>query len=655
MASDEDGEMRSARVEEESTERSSLPSWLVDENGEVHVPETLEDGSTALHWAALANRPDVARAVLAAGAAVDARDKDSRTPLILAVRLNNVAVMEALLQGGAPLRSRDKEGFTALLYAVGESSTRGDPTPVTKLLLDAAGHSARELIAKEGALLLAINAHKRNAKLLNLLLSHGANLHARAGPHQRQALHFAARWGCDLLIGPLLAAGADLHAVDDDGMTALQLAVANDHRNAMIELLAFGADMFAHAGKSIPAHDLAPRGGKARAALARASHQLWEADPAAYDRKWEEWYGQQGPWKSFRYCLQNGASCSALELAGSVLLPPLLLAAAVTLVLWLLGRGGRRRRGRRQRSAGAALLACADGSWQWLMALPAVVAAVRDFINDTLFPARAAPAPEPEQQPRPPAAQASTGARRRRNAGAGGRTRVTQQPQEQPADRPAPIPEASAQAEPATLEDAVAEPCAAEPAATEPASKPSTAEPSASEPSGSEPSATASKLESAVSPEPSPEPRAEADAVVQTAKAPEPAVGPEAFPFLFPVPVPADDPAAALPSPPTPELAPPATPLPAPPPPPPQPQPEPPSPPSSPPPPQQHEPEPEPEEASGPQCAVCFDKPLQGIFIPCGHMAACVPCGGAIMRDRAVCPICSTPSTNFQRFFVAGA
>jgi len=646
MASDEEVALRSALLEEDRAERSSLPSWLVDENGEVHVPETLEDGSTALHWAALANRPDVARAVLAAGAAVDARDKDSRTPLILAVRLNNVAVVEALLQGGAPLRSRDKEGFTALLYAVRESSTRDDPTPVTKLLLDAAGHSARELIAKEGALLLAINAHKRNAKLLNLLLSHGADLHARAGPHQRQALHFAARWGCDLLIGPLLAAGADLHAVDDDGMTALQLAVANDHRNAMIELLAFGADMFAHHGKSVPAHDLAPRGGKARAALARASHQLWEADPAAYDRKWEEWYGQQGPWKSFRYCLQNGASCSALDMAGSVLLPPLLLAAAVTLVLWLLGRGGRRRRGRRQRSAGAALLACVDGSWQWLMALPAVVAAVRDFIIDTLFSARAAPAPEPEQQPRPPAAQASGGARRRRNAVAGGRTRATQQPQ-QPADRPAPIPEASAQAEPPMPEDADAEP-----AATEPASKPSTAEPS-SEPSASEPSAAASKLESAVSPEPSPEPRAEADAVVQTAKAPEPAVGPEAFPFLFPVPVPADDPAAALPSPPMPAPAPPATPLPAPPPPPPQPQPEPPSPPSS--PPQQHEPEPEPEEASGPQCAVCFDKPLQGIFIPCGHMAACVPCGGAIMRDRAVCPICSTPSTNFQRFFVAGA
>lgn len=648
MARDEDDETRSARLEEESAERSSLPSWLLDENGEVHVPETLEDGSTAVHWAAIANRPDVARVVLAAGAAVDARDKDNRTPLVLAARLNNAAVVEALLQGGASVRARDNERFTALGYAVGE--TRGEPMTITKLLLDAAGHSARELIAKEGVLLLAINAHKRNVKLLQLLISHGADIHARAGPHKRQALHFAARWGCDALIGTLLAAGADLHAVDDDGNTALQIAVANDHSKAMTELLAFGADMFAHHGKSIPAHDLAPRGGKARAALFRASRELWEADPAAFDRKMEEWYGQQGPFKSMRYCLQNRASCTVLEMAGSVLLPPLLLAAAVTsvlLVLWLLRRGrARRRRGRRQRSAGATVLAWAAGAWEWLMALPAMVEAFLNFINDTLrelFRARPAPAPAPEQQPRPRAAQTSGGARRRRNAGAGGRTRAAQQPS-QPADPPAPITEARIEAEPPTLEDASAE-LAAKPSTAEPAAIEPIAEPFA-KPASAEPSSAARELESAASSEPN----AEAAAVVQTAKAPEPAAMPEAFPFLFPAPVP-DVPASAPP--PMPDPAPPATPVAASSPPPQPQQPEPPSPPSSPPPPQQHEPEAEQE--SGPLCSVCMDAPLQGIFIPCGHMAACVPCGSVIMRSSAVCPICSTPCTSFQRFFVAGA
>lgn len=37
-------------------------------------------------------------------------------------------------------------------------------------------------------------------------------------------------------------------------------------------------------------------------------------------------------------------------------------------------------------------------------------------------------------------------------------------------------------------------------------------------------------------------------------------------------------------------------------------------------------------------CKVCMDAPVQTVFVPCGHMLACAPCGGQLKRKE--CPIC---------------
>jgi rubrerythrin len=50
-----------------------------------------------------------------------------------------------------------------------------------------------------------------------------------------------------------------------------------------------------------------------------------------------------------------------------------------------------------------------------------------------------------------------------------------------------------------------------------------------------------------------------------------------------------------------------------------------------------------------------MDAPLEGAFLPCGHMAACMACGQRVMDDRGACPICDTAAAHFSRIFCCSA
>ena len=59
------------------------------------------------------------RAFLAAGADVNAKDKDDRTALARAARNRDATVVQELLAAGADANVRDKNGVTALKEATG--------------------------------------------------------------------------------------------------------------------------------------------------------------------------------------------------------------------------------------------------------------------------------------------------------------------------------------------------------------------------------------------------------------------------------------------------------------------------------------------------------------------------------------------------------
>jgi ankyrin repeat protein len=79
------------------------------------VDETDDDGITALSWAAIANRLEMARLLVRRGADVNHVDKKRMTPLLYAasVDFRDSDMIDLLIKSGART-ARTKEGLTAL-------------------------------------------------------------------------------------------------------------------------------------------------------------------------------------------------------------------------------------------------------------------------------------------------------------------------------------------------------------------------------------------------------------------------------------------------------------------------------------------------------------------------------------------------------------
>jgi len=72
-----------------------------------------------LHDAAAKDDAAAIRALLAAGAAIDARDNAGRTPLLVATQVNGIRAAEALIAAGADVNLADGNGVTPLHHARG--------------------------------------------------------------------------------------------------------------------------------------------------------------------------------------------------------------------------------------------------------------------------------------------------------------------------------------------------------------------------------------------------------------------------------------------------------------------------------------------------------------------------------------------------------
>jgi len=80
------------------------------------VDEVDSDGMTALSWAAIANRADMARLLIANGADVNHVDKKGMTPLLYAASIDfgDSGMTDLLIKSGGQAGARTKEGKTAL-------------------------------------------------------------------------------------------------------------------------------------------------------------------------------------------------------------------------------------------------------------------------------------------------------------------------------------------------------------------------------------------------------------------------------------------------------------------------------------------------------------------------------------------------------------
>jgi ankyrin repeat protein len=228
------------------------------------------------------------RALLSKGVAVNARDKESNTPLHEAIYSGYPGIAALLIRNGADVAARQKSGMTPL-HLVAVHTKREDAARLAKLLIDMRAdvndgaengwtplHAALfhrqdemvKLLVERGA---DVNAQATNDRwgpplsyaissgagtdILELLVRNGANVNA-AGPGRITPLHKAAGGGYTAAVKLLLANGADPDARNEDQWTPLEDALhyrhSDRHREAG-EILAFAQGLSATRRQDWPA------------------------------------------------------------------------------------------------------------------------------------------------------------------------------------------------------------------------------------------------------------------------------------------------------------------------------------------------------------------------------------------------------------------
>src|SRR5690606_15025041 len=194
------------------------------------------DGNTALHHAARSSDPGVAALLRDAAADLDVANHEGITPLGMACAVGNWRLARFLLERGAKPEVADS--VPALLPAAG--TEEDDAAGVQLLLKHKARVDARDAGGRSALHEAALAGHP---EIVAALLAAGADVHAR-DQQQRTPWLDAARGGRLAVLERLSPARPQIDAVDADGRNALALACTADAPSpALVQhLVSLGVD-----------------------------------------------------------------------------------------------------------------------------------------------------------------------------------------------------------------------------------------------------------------------------------------------------------------------------------------------------------------------------------------------------------------------------
>ena len=177
------------------------------------------NGETAYLYAARYKKPDVLILLEKSGADPKAKDGGGQGALFWAAYQSNEAVVRYLLSKGFNVNDAADDAFTPLLAAKHDN--------IRRLLLDAGADASVRSSDGETVLTRALSGpgYMEDVELLNRLIARGADVHA-ADSTGNTALMYAAWFGggSEKFVRALLAHGAEVNGVDRYGKTALMRA-----------------------------------------------------------------------------------------------------------------------------------------------------------------------------------------------------------------------------------------------------------------------------------------------------------------------------------------------------------------------------------------------------------------------------------------------
>ncbi|RVE44509.1 hypothetical protein evm_010838 [Chilo suppressalis] len=222
----------------------------------VNARDTAGRKSTPLHFAAGYGRREVVEILIAAGAALQARDDGGLQPLHNACSFGHADVVRALLGAGAAPAARDNWGYTPLHEAAAKGKVDvciallqhgADPNirnTEGKTPLDLADSATRPVLTGEYCAADVLEAARSGAddRLASLLTPLNVNVHALDG-RRSTPLHLAAGYNRARAVRLLLQRGADVHAKDKGGLVPLHNACSYGHFEVTELLVRAGADV----------------------------------------------------------------------------------------------------------------------------------------------------------------------------------------------------------------------------------------------------------------------------------------------------------------------------------------------------------------------------------------------------------------------------
>src|SRR5436309_6143833 len=158
----------------------------------------------------------LARALLAAGASLEARDRLGAMPLTFAARSGHLALVDLYVEKGAAIDARNLAGSTAL-YAAAEN----DRFAVVRRLIEKGANP--KLAGRGDVTPLAAAAFKGNDRVVEVLLASGVDPNA-TDKTGKTPIVYAAAMGFTSVVRRLLDAGVDVNARYGNDLTVLMWA-----------------------------------------------------------------------------------------------------------------------------------------------------------------------------------------------------------------------------------------------------------------------------------------------------------------------------------------------------------------------------------------------------------------------------------------------